>query len=830
MNEAPGSSARQPAASEGRTRRRLAIGALLTLAGFLVAAVVLAALLPGPGWVASFDVPGDDAFFVYAGGDELSHLALYHDIGDSIANARAADILFVGNSRMPLGLREEAIVAAARDSGLRVFSLALGHSSRARLAIDLIRRHDLRPPVVVAVGGPNYYADRLSERSAAVVAMTGWQARRAWIEAQASWWLRRLLHTWLPKLDLLGNAKPPDWVIYRSEETGWWRAAVEPATARPVRWARERADYRRQLPLARELRDEVESRGGRLVLSMVPHSATQSGHLPYLAEELGVAAVLPSVEDLATSDGSHLTRDSGTRYAQAFWRELMQVSEVRAKLGLAAVEQGGELAHWAAVRAATREMRSLLEDYYGGTEVLRQTWYLQPGDPRYDEGIGFLADKLARALVWRDRFVIGTIGSSVTAGYDNCHYDTYQKQLERLMAPLWKAAGVDFAVRNSGQGGVCGDSFENQVWCLRTLVGDDVDLTQYSWSYFESGHKPKALARYHEMFYRWSLLMEHSPVPQLVYISDCSQLSARDVALLDTYGRYGADVLCMQRGLRAAGYPGKKWREVGDGLHETTRYGDLPGVDSERRRSLGVVFRNWHPGPLLFQTTADAIAYKLSDALLVALDRIAAEPQPKLRWPRRPRRPPRGFLPEPVACPAEWCAVDEPPRCTNLEVPTFGEQSFARLAADAAGNPHAGLAEAGDGDWTPWQATPDQSFVPRAEEELEECPHPNRCGGWVAAPAEQAGWLTFRMPDLQLGYIAVCCAQKKCGQRMLAAGARFLLDGEPPASAPQVVVNSKCVVVQERFEQPGKRRTVHLGIRVPARDEPIPAISHVIGM
>jgi hypothetical protein len=48
--------------------------------------------------------------------------------------------------------------------------------------------------------------------------------------------------------------------------------------------------------------------------------------------------------------------------------------------------------------------------------------------------------------------VIGTIGSSVTAGFDNCHFDTYQRRLERLLKPVWRAAGVDFEVRNTGEG------------------------------------------------------------------------------------------------------------------------------------------------------------------------------------------------------------------------------------------------------------------------------------------------------------------------------------------------------------------------------------------
>jgi hypothetical protein len=51
----------------------------------------------------------------------------------------------------------------------------------------------------------------------------------------------------------------------------------------------------------------------------------------------------------------------------------------------------------------------------------------------------------------------------------------YQKQLQRLLAPVWAAAGGSIEVRNAGQGGSCGDTFRNQVWCQRHMLGDDAD-------------------------------------------------------------------------------------------------------------------------------------------------------------------------------------------------------------------------------------------------------------------------------------------------------------------------------------------------------------------
>lgn len=309
----------------------------------------------------------------------------------------------------------------------------------------------------------------------------------------------------------------------------------------------------------------------------------------------------------------------------------------------------------------------LLQNYYAEGEdqsvtgqdaarlVLEHSYALRSGDA-HRQGIEFLAHKAARALVWQDRFVVGAMGSSVTAGHDNCLADSYEAQLERLMGPVWAAGGATLEVRNAGQGGGCGDNFANQVPCMRQIVGDDVDEIHYCWTYFEplhersigaalhAGRKPPTVdvaAMYHEAFVRWALLMDRSPAaliidatdgnPKLSNVhggieaacpqNDPSQFAAckrevlhnesgrgtpdcgskQDAALLRAYGPFGANVLCMANGIAQRGYRGKVWSAVGDNLHNTTREGDRLATNDPRRQSLGVVWRNWHPGPLLFQ-------------------------------------------------------------------------------------------------------------------------------------------------------------------------------------------------------------------------------------
>ena len=96
-------------------------------------------------------------------------------------------------------------------------------------------------------------------------------------------------------------------------------------------------------------------------------------------------------------------------------------------------------------------LRTALEDYWRGNTALLHSVYLKPSDPRYVEGIDFIANKMARAMVHGDKFVVSTMGSSVVAAHDACNADSYQNQLERTMASAWKAVGCSLKLEMLGR-------------------------------------------------------------------------------------------------------------------------------------------------------------------------------------------------------------------------------------------------------------------------------------------------------------------------------------------------------------------------------------------
>jgi hypothetical protein len=257
---------------------------------------------------------------------------------------------------------------------------------------------------------------------------------------------------------------------------------------------------------------------------------------------------------------------------------------------------------------------------------------------------------------------------------------------------------------------------------------------------------------------------------------------------------------------------------VGDTLHCTTREGEaLPVAEATRRDSLGVVFRNWHPGPLLFQTVGDALAQRHLLALLRATRMLRHESADAAaaRWPRTPTA--HHALPRPVLCNAAWCDSAAPPGCANFADPMFGAP---QASVDAA--------RTGDG-WARGEVFSERENAPRDERGMKGCLHLDVCSGWSVgnhghgAPHAQAAavseWLTFTLPPMEVGLVVLCCApfpnqgldSKDCGSLLLEhVNASFRL-GDTPVARPEQIFG-KCVALQ-RASASGKSHPTRASVR-----------------
>jgi len=471
-------------------------------------------------------------------------------------------------------------------------------------------------------------------------------------------------------------------------------------------------------------------------------------------------------------------------------------------------------------------LRDMMTKYYSPHEnILDDGWAINPASGDFAQGRERLVYIFARALVnnEQDTFRIGAIGSSVAAGHDNCNYDSYEKQLFRTFEPVIQPAGLKLEVLNAGEGGKCGDSYQNQVMCVTQNLHPEMDIVHYSWTYFEHS----AVQVNHENIIRWALTMPHQP-PVHIFNTGGKARSCEvgDRKLHQAYSKYGFNSICLEGALYSGGlYGGKKWGVVGDGYHNVTRYGEAE-TDPKRKESLGVVFRNWHPGPLGFQTIADSMAFHYADALIKAIDLVLAALDAgkdlAKEWPSPSKTPIfSSDMPTPIYCDPRICAVDEPPKCTSFEKPAYGWYGAKIVRDDDDLSPYVAETNA-------WKTTVlgNEQLIPSYErvkysdpDSSISCEHLDHCG-FVSSDTAADGYLTFKLPKMNLGIIIICGYGKSDTSILKSPDLEIYFDGKLLKNGTFIAKYplAKCTKILDAFppNMENKGGHLYLGLKITA--------------
>jgi len=270
------------------------------------------------------------------------------------------------------------------------------------------------------------------------------------------------------------------------------------------------------------------------------------------------------------------------------------------------------------------KLEAMLVHYYEGVGRSFLEMHISPSSasPLYGDMLQAYADQISRVILRSKAngtsMVIGVLGDSVTAGQDNCYYDAWPEVLRRQIAPLFEAMGIQVDVRNAGKNG--GHSLPSQMMCAYDMLGAADTETGLDFLFvqnpFVSGDELDA-----EHLIRRALFGKDHTVVSINSQGKNFQVNA----LLSTYAAAGLTIAnIFSDSSPEIGYPkdlhfwfpepGRAfWGMQGDGFCPlTTRSG-----------SSSVVNRNWHWGPKLHQTFADAYALLLGRAAIQALDDLS---------------------------------------------------------------------------------------------------------------------------------------------------------------------------------------------------------------
>jgi hypothetical protein len=265
--------------------------------------------------------PPDPAYYLaHDRGGHLDHHVLYHGTdAEAIANLKSADILFVGTSRMMFALRSRVLAPWAQAYGVTYYALGFGFREGDTWALELIKKYDLRPRIVV-VNVDGFFGRPLSTWAERVIKDTPFGARKRLWEGEIGHEARRAIHQVIPNwIDLYGRPGFPfgnEFIAYRSRRDGVWSISPwpKPAMAAPSEDYGAVAVGPRLGDPARAFKAELDRRGSRMVLTYVPTPDDAGGNPVALGAVLGVPVVGMDVDGLTSHDGSHLSEESAV-----FW-------------------------------------------------------------------------------------------------------------------------------------------------------------------------------------------------------------------------------------------------------------------------------------------------------------------------------------------------------------------------------------------------------------------------------------------------------------------------------------------------------------------------------
>ena len=260
-----------------------------------------------------------NSYLGYCGGTDYGdydHGAFWFGLEpEARQHAAAADVLFLGNSRLQFGFSAPALGRWFSANGLQYYLLGFSHFENYTFSGPLLRGLHPRARAYV-INVDDFFVDRATDPGYDV--MHGLNTRVRY-ETKRTWQtVHRIVCTWQPSL--CGDAI----TFYRQRDTGEWRLGWAAATSQLFEQSDTPVDYEslaRMKPIAEKFISDLGVDRSCVFLTYVPAPSpvsTNRATASALAQALGFDLISPPLEGLQTFDGSHLVPDSAARFVRAF--------------------------------------------------------------------------------------------------------------------------------------------------------------------------------------------------------------------------------------------------------------------------------------------------------------------------------------------------------------------------------------------------------------------------------------------------------------------------------------------------------------------------------
>jgi len=235
----------------------------------------------------------------------------------AVSNASSADVLFLGNSRMQIGMSTDVVRDWFDNRAVDFFLLGFTHGENQMFAEPLLQK--LAPEAgVYIINVDGFFEEELKGPADDVInnplSRNRYEQKQTWQAVHRNICNRmpafcRNEVTYIRSMDtgamqILGNSPDAESAIIRPLLSGDYSIDQE--------------QVEDSLLQARRFLRGLPGSPNCLILTNVPNSDTSAGTALALAEDLDLPIVAPHTEDLATFDGSHLTHESALSWSMAF--------------------------------------------------------------------------------------------------------------------------------------------------------------------------------------------------------------------------------------------------------------------------------------------------------------------------------------------------------------------------------------------------------------------------------------------------------------------------------------------------------------------------------
>jgi len=321
----------------------LVVSSCAVLAAFLLAVGLLAYDSAGPyDFVSQIPRNGDANWYRDFGGMHIPQIQdqdiFYSNVGSSVAAAKRADIIFLGPSFVSYAVDRDTLKSAPLLGKLNIYNMAFVGIRGGEFSRRVIDRWKIHPPLwvinvddqfvhffskdlYVTLGPEKISIDAVRRnRIRGYLTVVGRNLR--WRIEDV---IARLQNGYYLPSGLPRNISNGDMAL----ETN---AAYVADNNKPMRSARDQnchttpeiIDYARSF---------LKDAGGRVVLTLVPHSQSCLGQAQELAKALNVELIAPPFDGLTTIDGGgHLDKHGAEKFTSYLAKELVKTEAFRQTL------------------------------------------------------------------------------------------------------------------------------------------------------------------------------------------------------------------------------------------------------------------------------------------------------------------------------------------------------------------------------------------------------------------------------------------------------------------------------------------------------------------